>query len=100
MIYKVNITDKDGVVTDVTDNVQVGFRDVEKLEESLDIGQMEIALIDREEPFGMFDLIDIYINEKILSYRIASDDPMIESKNPLKYTHTVTFTEIIKILER
>src|SRR6056297_1204349 len=100
MIYKVNITDKDGVVTDVTDNVQVGFSDVEKFVDSLDIGQMEIALIDREEPFGMFDLVDIYIDEKILSYRIASDDPTIESKNPLKYTHTVTFTEIIKILER
>lgn len=105
MDYKIIIrsVSSDNVTTneDITNDVNTGFSIVEKLNEELDIGSMEIAFSNRSTPYGMFDIIRILIDD-VLTYsmRIGGDMVKLVSKKPLTYSHSLSLVEHTKILER
>ena len=100
MIYKVTIEDKNGNVTDVTNNIPPGFSENYKLNESLDVGSLTITHITREEPYNMFDVLKIQFGSRVQAFRISADTPTIVSKRPTLYKHEVSLVEPVKILER
>lgn len=105
MSYKVNLISKDGVgvltTLDITSNVPQGFSFVEKLDESLDVGQMTIRNVLRSEPYTMFDTVEVEWNGTVkFSMRISGDNVTLISKNPLRYEHVLTLVEHTKVLER
>ena len=85
---------------DVTNNADVGFSFYDKLAESLDEGQINLQFMDREEEFTMFDSITFLIGNELHTYLISSDNVEIATKNPIKYSHQLTFVEPTKVLEK
>ena len=89
--------------TDISTNILNGFSVVEKLDESLDVGNIVLYGLSSESssPFNMFDWIEIYEDTTLLySLRIAGDNVRMISKNPVSYEHTLSLVEHTKILER
>jgi hypothetical protein len=94
MEYKIILKSLDiyGVTseTEITDYVNTGFSIVEKLNEELDIGSMEISFNERSTPYSMFDAIRILIDDVLVySMRIGGDTVSLVSKNPLIYSHSL-----------
>ena len=93
--------DKDGNTTDTTIYPEIGFSVVEKLNEELDIGSMELKFLNKSTPYGMFDTIRISIGGSLVySMRIGGDSVSLASKKPLLYNHSLSLVEHTKILER
>lgn len=105
VVYKCNRNQDTGLVegrtTDLSSKVPQGFSFLDKLDESLDIGNIILTRVTDSEPYDMFDWIEIYDDtELILSQRIAGDSVKLVGKNPLKYEHSLSLVEHTKILER
>lgn len=106
MSYTINLCTRDqntGTVsrTDISSNVQNEFSKVDKLDESLDIGQITIRATTSSVPYDMFDWIEAsFDGTEVLSQRIAGDSVTLISKNPLLYEHRLSLVEHTKILER
>jgi len=91
-----------GVITttNITDNVLTGFSFVEKLDDSLDIGQLVVRGLTSSTPYTMFDTIQcLYNSTEVFSLRVAGDSVSLISKRPKLYEHTLTLIEHTKILE-
>ena len=87
--------------TTITDNVLNGFSVIEKLDDSLDTGQITLRGISTSTPYDMFNWIEIFKDTTLLySLRIGGDNVRLISKNPLKYEHTLSLVEHTKVLER
>lgn len=104
MSYTINLISKDnnGTITtsNITSYVTTGFSFVEKLDDSLDTGQLTIRGVTTSTPYTLFDTIQCKIGTtEMFSLRIASDDVSLISKNPLKYEHKLMLIEHTKIME-
>ena len=104
MIYQVNLINRDSSgdaqKTDITSNVLMGFSEHTKLDETLDLGMIVINNVTTKDPYTMFDSIQINLDSvEIFNQRISGDTVQLTSKNPLRYSHTITLVEHTKILE-
>ena len=85
----------------ISNNVEIDLSFVEKLDMELDEGFVVISHTNREEPFPMFGVVDIFEdNTLIFSGRIAQDNVEIKSHPSQHYNHNVSLIEHTKILER
>jgi hypothetical protein len=92
-------------IENYTSYVESGVSFVDKLGESLDIGQVTFRNLSSSDPFDLFDWIEVYNGTRatgtlIASQRIAGDNVSVISKNPLRYEHGLSLVEHTKILER
>ncbi|NOQ50269.1 MAG: hypothetical protein GQ557_01215, partial [Mycoplasmataceae bacterium] len=105
MVYRIDLvsinSSGDTTTLDITDDVVIGFSSLEKLDESLDIGSMEIPFSTQSTTYTIWDTINIYIDSSVVaSFRISGDTVSLVSKNPLVYSHSLSLVEHTKILER
>ena len=103
MIYTVNLISNDNgtkTTTDVTQYVLTGFSFVEKLDESLDTGQITLRGLTTSTPYTMFDTIQLLDDgTEVFSMRISGDLVTLISKDPELYEHNISLVEHTKILE-
>lgn len=104
MIYQINLISKNNngtiTTTDVTSNVVMGFSVIEKLDDTLDTGQLTLRNYGTSDRLTLFDTIQIKIDGvEVHSLRISSDNVKLTSKSPKKWQHDLTLVEHTKILE-
>lgn len=85
----------------ISNNVEIDLSFVEKLDMELDEAFLLITHTNREEPYPMYGVMDIYEdNTLIFSGRIAQDNVDITSFSSEHFNHKVSLIEHTKLLEK
>lgn len=86
---------------EVTNNTEIDFSFVQKLDRELDEGFIVISHVNEPNQYPMFSTVDIYENETLLfSGRISRDSVELSSFSDFIYNHNITLIEHTKLLEK
>lgn len=86
---------------EITNNAEIDFSYVEKLDRELDEGFIVISHVNEPNQYPMFSVIDIYENSTLLfSGRISRDNVELSSFSNSIYNHNISLIEHTKLLEK